>query len=108
MDSERVHHFVEFAFLRSIPPQIYYWNYHVSECKDLIFGFSLVDYATNRGIPNEVPSLIWKCVHEVETRGMDTEGIYRVPGRHATVQEVMLFTLRSPMVLMVANISSRL
>ena len=67
-----------------------------------------MDYATNRGIPNEVPSLIWKCVHEVETRGMDTEGIYRVPGRHATVQEVMLFTLRSPMVLMVANISSRL
>ncbi|KAF8334160.1 uncharacterized protein EI90DRAFT_2970532 [Cantharellus anzutake] len=90
-DSERVHNFVEYAFLRSIPPQVYYWNYQVGECKDLIFGFSLVDYATDRGIvnSNEVPSLISKCITEIEMRGMDVGGIYRVSGRHALLQEFL-------------------
>ncbi|KAF8531047.1 Rho GTPase activation protein, partial [Gautieria morchelliformis] len=35
-----------------------------------------------------VPKVISLCVKEVKARGMDTEGIYRVSGRHANVQEL--------------------
>ena len=61
------------------PKPVYYHNYTVGECRDLIFGVTLVDYATSRGLPEgEVPRIIKLCVREVETRGLDAEGIYRV------------------------------
>ncbi|KAF9519904.1 hypothetical protein BS47DRAFT_1374940 [Hydnum rufescens UP504] len=49
---------------------------------------ALVDYATARNMNNEAPSIVLMCIREVEARGMDAEGIYRVSGRHAAVQEL--------------------
>jgi len=73
----------------AIPPPVLYWNYNVGECSDLIFGVSLVDYATARGLAEgEVPKIIRICTQEVDSRGLESEGIYRVSGRHAIVQEV--------------------
>ena len=89
----------------SIPPPTLYYNYHVGECQDLIFGVSLADYATARGIENDVPKVLRICIDEIDKRGLDAEGIYRVKrrkhvfmilsytvlqvsGRHANVQEV--------------------
>lgn len=52
---------------------------YVGECRDLIFGVSLVDYATARGLPEgEVPKIIRICIQDIEQRGLDAEGIYRV------------------------------
>ncbi|KAI0662467.1 RhoGAP-domain-containing protein [Cubamyces menziesii] len=71
------------------PKPVYYYNYNVGECKDLIFGVSLVDYATARGLPDgEIPKIIRICIQDIEQRGLDAEGIYRVSGRHAAVQEL--------------------
>lgn len=62
----------------STPPPTLYYNYHVGECQDLIFGVTLVDYATARGSENDVPKIIRICIEEVDRRGLDAEGIYRV------------------------------
>ncbi|CAL1696188.1 unnamed protein product [Somion occarium] len=71
------------------PKPQYYYNYTVGECRDLIFGVTLVDYATSRGLQEgEVPKIVKICINEIEERGMDAEGIYRVSGRHAAVQEL--------------------
>ncbi len=71
------------------PKPIYYYNYNVGECKDLIFGVSLVDYATARGpLEGDIPKIIRICVEDIDKRGLEAEGIYRVSGRHAAVQEV--------------------
>ncbi|EIN13461.1 RhoGAP-domain-containing protein [Punctularia strigosozonata HHB-11173 SS5] len=77
------------ALASSVPKPILYYNYHVGECADLIFGVSLVDYATSRALPDgEVPKIVRICLREIEGRGLDAEGIYRVSGRHAIVQEL--------------------
>lgn len=73
----------------AIPKSVLYWNYSVGECSDLIFGVNLVDYATARGLPDgDYPKILRICIREVDARGLDSEGIYRVSGRHAIVQEV--------------------
>jgi hypothetical protein len=72
----------------STPPPTLYYNYHVGECQDLLFGVTLVDYATARGSENDVPKIIKICIEEVDRRGLDAEGIYRVSGRHANVHEL--------------------
>lgn len=62
----------------STPRPIFYYNYHVGECPDLVFGCKLVDCANARGSENEVPKIIGICIEEVNRRGLDAEGIYRV------------------------------
>ncbi|KAI0307495.1 hypothetical protein B0F90DRAFT_1674209 [Multifurca ochricompacta] len=76
------------SFTLSIPPPTLYYNYHVGECQDLIFGVTLVDYATARSSENDVPKTLRICIDEIDKRGLDAEGIYRVSGRHANVQEL--------------------
>ncbi|KAI6045164.1 hypothetical protein EDC04DRAFT_2889347 [Pisolithus marmoratus] len=72
-----------------IPKPILYYNYNVGECNDLIFGVSLVDYATSRGLSDGViPRIVQLCIAEVDRKGLETEGIYRVSGRHAVVQDL--------------------
>ena len=45
----------------------------------MIFGVSLVDYTTSRGLPDgSIPKLVHICIEEVEKRGLNSEGIYRV------------------------------
>lgn len=61
------------------PKPVYYYNFHVGECRDLIFGVSLVDYATSKPLlEGDVPKIVKICIKEIEERGMNTEGIYRV------------------------------
>lgn len=72
-----------------IQKPILYYNYNVGECNDLIFGVSLVDYATSRGLSEGVvPRIVQLCIAEVDRKGLETEGIYRVSGRHAVVQDL--------------------
>ncbi|KAF9243745.1 hypothetical protein BU15DRAFT_71870 [Melanogaster broomeanus] len=72
-----------------IPKPVLYYNYNVGECSDLIFGVSLVDYMTSRGLgETEIPKIVRICIQEVDERGLAAEGIYRVSGRHAVVQEL--------------------
>ncbi|KAH0838640.1 hypothetical protein J3R83DRAFT_6965 [Lanmaoa asiatica] len=77
------------ALASLIPKSIFYYNYNVGECSDLIFGVSLVDYATSRGLgETEMPKIVRICIQEVDERGLESEGIYRVSGRHAIVQDL--------------------
>ncbi|KAE9395908.1 RhoGAP-domain-containing protein [Gymnopus androsaceus JB14] len=47
----------------------------------------LLDYATTKNLPEgEVPKIVRVCIAEIDKRGLDAEGIYRVSGRHAVVQ----------------------
>jgi len=63
----------------AIPKPILYHNYSVGECADLIFGVSLVDYATARCLADgEIPKIVQICIREVDLRGLECEGIYRV------------------------------
>jgi len=51
----------------------------VGPCNDLIFGFSLVDYATTKGLKDgAVPKIVRICIQEIDLRGLESEGIYRV------------------------------
>lgn len=62
----------------AIPDPILYEHGQVGECNDLIFGFSLVDYATAKGLPDgAVPKIIRICIEEIDKRGLESEGIYR-------------------------------
>ncbi|PPQ64732.1 hypothetical protein CVT26_002676 [Gymnopilus dilepis] len=71
----------------AIPEPILYEHGLVGECNDLIFGFSLVDYATAKALPEgAIPKIVQICIEEVDRRGLESEGIYRVSGRHAVVQ----------------------
>ncbi|KAG2123602.1 hypothetical protein DEU56DRAFT_829349 [Suillus clintonianus] len=81
--------FIPRSLASAIAKPILYYNYNVGECNDLIFGFSLVDYATAQGLgEGDVPKIMRICVEEVDQRGLDAEGIYRVSGRHAIVQDL--------------------
>jgi hypothetical protein len=64
---------------RATPPRVPYYNYAVGDCNDLVFGVSLVDYSTSHHLNDgEIPLLLEKCIREVDKRGLETEGIYRV------------------------------
>ncbi|KAF9523586.1 hypothetical protein CPB83DRAFT_862570 [Crepidotus variabilis] len=71
----------------AIPDPILYEHGQVGECNDLIFGFSLVDYAVAKQLPEgAIPKIVKLCVAEIDKRGLESEGIYRISGRHAVVQ----------------------
>ena len=84
-DMGGVHTYIGQSLASSIPNPIPYHNFYVGECRDLIFGFSLQDYATSRDLPEgEIPKIVRICIEEVDRRGLDSEGIYRVsPSRPA-------------------------
>lgn len=92
------------------PKKVLYYNYFVGECKDLMFGVSLLDYASSRGLKErDMPKVVKICIKEVEERGLKLEGIYRVrlstsmnnnnanirkmSGRQATVVEVRMYIM---------------
>lgn len=78
-DMKGVHAYIAQSLASSIPTPILYHNFYVGECRDLIFGFSLQDYATARDLPEgEIPKIVRICIEEADKRGLDAEGIYRV------------------------------
>ena len=62
----------------SIPRPIFYDNYYVGECPDLVFGRKLVDHAMAKGNEDNVPKILRVCIEEVNRRGLEAAGIYRV------------------------------
>ncbi|KAG1757960.1 hypothetical protein EDB19DRAFT_1660019 [Suillus lakei] len=71
--------FIPRSLASAIAKPILYYNYNVGECNDLIFGISLVDYATAKGLgEGDVPKILRICIEEVDQRGLDAEGIYRL------------------------------
>ncbi|KAJ4476619.1 hypothetical protein J3R30DRAFT_309536 [Lentinula aciculospora] len=86
-DKNRFTSYIPRSLASAIPDPILYHHGQVGECHDLVFGFSLLDYATTKNLPeNKIPKIIRVCVAEIDKRGLDAEGIYRVSGRHAVVQ----------------------
>ncbi|KAM6498376.1 hypothetical protein JOM56_006324 [Amanita muscaria] len=86
-DVAKVKSLVPRSLASAIPEPILYQNGQVGSCNDLIFGFSLVDYATTKGLKDEMmPKIVRTCIQEIDMRGLECEGIYRVSGRHAIVQ----------------------
>ena len=78
-DSQRLKQATATQLEASIPKPILYHNFHMGESKHLIMGISLVDYASARGLKdNAVPRVVELCIREVEARGLNAEGIYRV------------------------------
>lgn len=74
------------------PAPVLYENFYVGPCRSLIFGVSLNDYDFQRGEGGDhgsPPMILQKCIGAVEQRGLDTEGIYRVSGRQASLQSLV-------------------
>ncbi|PWN44996.1 RhoGAP-domain-containing protein [Ceraceosorus guamensis] len=76
---------------------IAYHNYFHGECKDLIFGTSLIDYAFSRAQHSapvlgparvEPPLVVTKCIDFVEAHALEQPGIYRTSAKHTTVQNL--------------------
>ncbi|RDB29694.1 Rho GTPase-activating protein 27 [Hypsizygus marmoreus] len=86
-DVAKLKAYIPRSLASAIPEPILYQHGSVGSCNDLIFGFSLVDYATAKGLQDgEIPKIIRICIQEIDRRGLESEGIYRVSGRHAIVQ----------------------
>jgi hypothetical protein len=69
------------------PKPIYYHNYYYGQCKDILFGSNLNDYAMDH--QRTVPLLVTKCIEAVETQGgLEKEGIYRISGRQSNIDQL--------------------
>lgn len=77
--------------------RVRYVNFYMGECKDLIFGVSLVDYAFSRaqqGAPQlgpartEAPLIVRKCITFIEERALDQPGIYRTSAKHTAIKNL--------------------
>ncbi|KAJ7102322.1 hypothetical protein B0H15DRAFT_943256 [Mycena belliarum] len=87
IDVSKVAAYLPRSLASAIPERILYEHGQVGECNDLIFGFSLVDYAMAHSLQEgEPPKIVQICLKEIDQRGLESEGIYRVSGRHAVVQ----------------------
>uniref|UniRef100_D8PRV3 Rho-GAP domain-containing protein n=1 Tax=Schizophyllum commune (strain H4-8 / FGSC 9210) TaxID=578458 RepID=D8PRV3_SCHCM len=85
-DVQRMTSFIPRAIASATPEQVHYEHGLQGVCSDLIFGISLTDYATGKNIRDgEIPRIVRLCIEEIDKRGLDAEGIYRVSGRHSNV-----------------------
>ena len=76
--------FIPRAIANATPEQVHYEHGLQGVCSDLIFGISLTDYATGKNIRDgEIPRIVRLCIEEIDKRGLEAEGIYRV-GHHCT------------------------
>ncbi|PVG02244.1 RhoGAP-domain-containing protein [Serendipita vermifera] len=95
-DLNRLRQLTSASLQNAFPKRILYFNYHAGECHDMLFGVSLVDYASSRGLKDNMPPRIVSiCISEVEARGLRSEGIYRVSGKYATVSDMALSAEKS-------------
>lgn len=51
-----------------------------------IFGLSLEELY-NRD-QTAVPFIVFKCIQVIDTYGLDTEGLYRLPGKHHVIEKL--------------------
>lgn len=79
VDISKLTAYIPRSLASAIPDRILYQNGHVGECNDLIFGFSLLDYAVSHNLQEgEAPKIVQICLKEIDQRGLESEGIYRV------------------------------
>ncbi|KAJ7139686.1 hypothetical protein C8R44DRAFT_309860 [Mycena epipterygia] len=89
IDTSKLAAYIPRSLASAIPERTLYEHGQVGECNDLIFGFSLVDYAMSHNLQEgEAPKIVQICINEIDQRGLESEGIYRVSGRHAVVQSM--------------------
>ncbi|KAI8149325.1 hypothetical protein BJV82DRAFT_587562 [Fennellomyces sp. T-0311] len=70
-----------------VPEPIYYNNFHVGECRYLIFGTSLMEYAQQH--QRSPPLLVSKCIEAIERQGgLEREGIYRISGKQSNIDKL--------------------
>ncbi|KAJ3180574.1 hypothetical protein HDU85_003977 [Gaertneriomyces sp. JEL0708] len=69
----------------TIAPTLYESPTH-GPSKDMVFSYPLD--ALHRHTSHAIPPLFLRCLHEIEARGLDKEGIYRVSGRQSDVAEL--------------------
>ncbi|KAF7367212.1 Glucosamine 6-phosphate N-acetyltransferase [Mycena sanguinolenta] len=87
IDVSKLQAYIPRSLASAIPDRVLYEHGHVGECNDLIFGFSLLDYAMSHNLQEgDPPKIVRICIKEIDERGLESEGIYRVSGRHAVVQ----------------------
>lgn len=78
-DVQRMTSFIPRAIANATPEQVHYEHGLQGVCSDLIFGISLTDYATGKNIRDgEIPRIVRLCIEEIDKRGLEAEGIYRV------------------------------
>ena len=78
-DTSKFASYIQRSLALSVPKPLLYYNHNVGDCNDLIFGVSLVDYATARAlVDGEMPKIVRLCIKEIDQRGLESEGIYRV------------------------------
>ena len=78
-DATNLKSLIPSSLAHAIPDPILYQHGQVGPCNDLIFGFSLVDYATTKGLKDgAVPKIVRICIQAIDLRGLESEGIYRV------------------------------
>ncbi|KAI8328001.1 hypothetical protein BC941DRAFT_445931 [Chlamydoabsidia padenii] len=70
-----------------MPSPIYYINHQVGECKNLLFGITLVEYSQRKG--QSPPLILSRCIEAVEKLGgLEKEGIYRVSGKKTSIEKI--------------------
>ncbi|CEG69519.1 hypothetical protein RMATCC62417_05580 [Rhizopus microsporus] len=76
---------IEYEKLGFVKPKpVCYENYYYGQCKELLFGSRLNDYAKEHN--RTVPLIVTKCIERVELLGgLEKEGIYRVSGRQSNI-----------------------
>ncbi|KAL1740873.1 Rho GTPase activation protein, partial [Schizophyllum fasciatum] len=85
-DVQRMTSFIPRAIASATPERVHYEHGLQGVCSDLIFGISLTDYATGKNLRDgDIPRIVRLCIDEIDRRGLEAEGIYRVSGRHANV-----------------------
>lgn len=79
VDVSKLQAYIPRSLASAIPDRVLYESGHVGECNDLIFGFSLLDYAMAHNLQEgEAPKIVRICIKEIDERGLEAEGIYRV------------------------------
>ncbi|KAF9932841.1 hypothetical protein FBU30_007172 [Linnemannia zychae] len=71
--------------INSHPKPVVYESYY-KPVPESIFGMSLQEYADKH--KHTIPLVIVKCSEAIDRSGLNREGIYRVSGRHAQIQNI--------------------
>ncbi|KAJ3295539.1 hypothetical protein HK104_002554 [Borealophlyctis nickersoniae] len=77
----------EFGIVWPPPAPVLYEHYQHGPSKDMVFGVPL-HFVLRNAPPGKIPIVLSKCLRAIEARGLDKEGIYRVPGKHTDVNEL--------------------
>lgn len=67
-------------------PNNFTWIVLILQVESGVFGVKLMNTCRKEG--QNIPSIVTACIEDVERRGLDEVGIYRVSGTTADVQRI--------------------